>query len=71
MSKLSDDKLRATLGDYKIVDNGIWIPKSEVERLYTKFSVDRAPATKNLSAYDKGKEQGRLSFWELLLKLFP
>lgn len=71
MSKLSDNKLRATLGEYKIVDDGIWIPKSEVERLYNKFDVDRAPATKGLSAHDKGMEEGRLSVWRLLMKLFP
>ena len=70
-TKLTDDKCKVSLGNYKIMDDGIWIPKSEVERIYTKFNVDRAPATKGMSSYDKGMEEGRLSFWKLLLKLFP
>lgn len=35
------------LKSYKIVDNGIWIPKDEVERLYKHYAKKEDNSSKN------------------------
>lgn len=68
--KLTEEQYRASLNDYKIVDDGVWIPRSEIERLFEKFDQYRTKAD-GLTEYKSGEEHGRLSVWRLLMKLFP